>query len=242
MFGKVNTLHSHVLPWVDVPLVTTNLLGGDEGVSDAGISVERLIQNPWLFLDATGRVDRGDAGDVFQSTKRGDLSYVTHLRAYGDINESSNVDIGTSYAFGHNGEAEELAAVRPTTSLYGIDATFRWKPLRRAIYTSFLGRSELVWSRREQLAGLQKAFGFYVAGDYQFARRWTAGARYDLSDHLDDGSLRDKGQSLLLTYRPTEFSVIRGQYRRTKFAIGETANEFLFQFLFAIGAHGAHPF
>ena len=35
---------------------------------------------------------------------------------------------------------------------------------------------------------------------------------------------------------------MRGQYRRTRFAIGETANEFLFQFLFAIGAHGAHPF
>ena len=59
---------------------------------------------------------------------------------------------------------------------------FRWKPLRRSIYNSFLGRSELVWSRREQPDGLQKAFGFYVSGDYQFARRWFAGARYDRSE------------------------------------------------------------
>jgi hypothetical protein len=35
---------------------------------------------------------------------------------------------------------------------------------------------------------------------------------------------------------------VRGQYRRTAYAIGPTANEFLFQFQFAIGAHGAHPF
>ena len=30
-FGKVNTLHAHVLPWVDEPLVMKNLLGGEEG-------------------------------------------------------------------------------------------------------------------------------------------------------------------------------------------------------------------
>ena len=55
-------------------------------------------------------------------------------------------------------------------------------------------------------------------------------------------SLLDKGGSLLLTFWPSEFSQIRGQYRRTDYAEGPTANEFLFQFLFSIGAHGAHPF
>jgi hypothetical protein len=35
---------------------------------------------------------------------------------------------------------------------------------------------------------------------------------------------------------------VRGQYRRTKYAEGVTANELLFQFLFSIGAHGAHAF
>ena len=242
-FGKVNTLHAHVLPWVDVPLVNENLLGGDEGISDAGISVARLIPNPWIFLEATGQVYRGDAGDVFQSSKRGELSYVTHLRAYGDISESTNIDLGASYAFGHHGEDidTDITEQDLNAQLYSIDATLRWKPLRRAIYNSFLGRSEIVWSRREQLDGLSKAFGFYVSGDYQFARRWFAGARYDLSDRANE-ALRDTGQSLLLTYKPTEFSLIRGQYRRTNYAGAENAHEFLFQFLFAIGAHGAHPF
>jgi hypothetical protein len=36
---------------------------------------------------------------------------------------------------------------------------------------------------------------------------------------------------------------VRGQYRRTSYGDrDEPLNEFLFQFLFAIGAHGAHPF
>ena len=243
-FGKINSLHSHVLPWTDRPLVMDNLVGGEEGFADAGLSVARLIPNPWVFLEATGQVYRGDSGDLFQSSKRGEVSYVGHLRGYGDINESSNIDLGLSYARGHNGSgvADDIDNGRFTTALYSIDATFRWKPLRRAIYNSFLGRSELIWSRRDQPDGLQKAFGYYVAGDYQFARRWFAGARYDRSNRADDASLLDSGQSLLLTYKPTEFSLVRGQYRRTKFALGETANEFLFQFLFAIGAHGAHPF
>ena len=45
-FGKVNSLHNHVLPWTDRPLVTRNLVGGEDGISDAGISVARLIPNP----------------------------------------------------------------------------------------------------------------------------------------------------------------------------------------------------
>jgi hypothetical protein len=52
-FGKVNTFHTHQLPWPDRPLVTENLLGGEEGIADAGISLARLITNPWMFLEAT---------------------------------------------------------------------------------------------------------------------------------------------------------------------------------------------
>ena len=50
-FGKVNTLHNHVLPWTDRPLVTNNLVNGEDGISDAGFSVARLIPNPWFFLE-----------------------------------------------------------------------------------------------------------------------------------------------------------------------------------------------
>jgi hypothetical protein len=243
-FGRVNTLHSHAISWTDRPLVQNNLMGGDEGIADAGFSVARLLPNPWIFLEATGEVYRGDAGDLFDSSQRGDLSYVGHLRGYHDITESTNVELGASYTRGHNssGVVDGVDVGRFVTQLWGMDATFRWRPLQRAIYRSFLGRSELVWSRREQPGSREHAFGYFVSGDYQFARRWTAGGRYDRSDRADEASLFDTGQSLLLTFRPSEFSQLRDQYRRTNYAVGDTANEFLFQFLFSIGAHGAHPF
>jgi hypothetical protein len=48
--------------------------------------------------------------------------------------------------------------------------------------------------------------------------------------------------SAFVTFWPTEFSQIRGQYRLTKYAEKVNGNEFLFQFNFSIGAHGAHVF
>lgn len=244
-FGKVNGLHTHALPWADRPLVTRNLVGGEDGINDAGLSVARLIPNPWLFLEVTGQVFRGDSADVFQSNRRGDLTYLGRLRAYQDLGESTNIDLGASIATGHNsaGVRDGVDLGRFTTRLFGVDATLRWKPLQRSIYHSFIARGEFVWSRREQDAGPQSAFGYYVSGDYQLGRRWFAGVRVDRSGRADQAELFDTGQALVLTYMPSEFSVIRGMYRRTRYAQQHrTANEFLMQFQFAIGAHGAHPF
>ncbi|HET6955531.1 MAG TPA: hypothetical protein VFI56_03090 [Vicinamibacterales bacterium] len=251
-FGKVNTLHNHILTWTDRPLVTQNLVGGEDGIDDAGISVARLIPNPWIFLEATGQVFRGDSGDLYKSNKRSDLSYVGHLRGYQDITESSNLDLGFSYSRGHNNSATTAPTGTPesmddfTTQLYGIDATFRWKPLQRSLYHSFVGRTEWIWSRRDQPTGLQSTDGFYVSGDYQLGRRWFAGARFDRSGHATDASLVDTGGSFVITYWPSEFSQVRAQYRRTNYetapSIVSSANELLFQFQFSIGAHGAHPF
>ena len=238
-FGKVNTLHNHVLPWTDRPLVTGNLVGGEDGINDAGLAVSRIIPAPkGLFLEGTAQLFRGDSDGVFRSYKRSNVSSVGHLRAYRDISESTNLDLGASYSRGHSVIGPDVR-----DQLYGVDATLRWKPLRRAIYHSFVGRSELIWSRIAQSPRVTTPFGYYVSGDYQVARRWFAGARFDRSERLTGLALaQDTGGSLVLTYWPSEFSQIRGQFRRTAYGDNRTANEFLFQFQFSIGAHGAHPF
>ena len=197
-----------------------------------------------MFLEATGQVFRGDSDDVFTRDARGDLSYVGHLRGYQDITESTNIDLGVSVrARPQRLRASSTARLRPVHD----------RPLRRRrdVPLEAAAAVDLPLVPRPRRAGLEPArsagwpqdgSGFYVSGDYQFARRWFAGAALDRSDRADDASLSDTGQSLLLTFKPSEFSQIRGQYRRTNYADGATANEFLFQFQFAIGAHGAHPF
>ena len=252
-FGKVNTLHNHVLPWVDRPLVTQNLVGGEDGIDDAGFSVQRILPAPknW-FLEATGQTFRGDSPDVFTSSRKNDVSVVGRLRAYRDLTESTNMDLGGSYSRGHNLFGSDFV-----THLYGIDATFRWKPLQRAIYRSFVARSEFIWRQQNQpdltacltitcptfvRGGFQRAFGFYASGDFQFARRWFLGGRVDRSDRPFDSSLTDQGGSLVLTYWPSEFAQVRGQYRFTRYAQNFDAHEAFIQLQFALGAHGAHPF
>lgn len=242
-FGKVNRLHTHRIPWVDRPLVTQNLVGGDEGISLPGVSLSRLIQNSALFLEATGEAYYGSS-DVFESRQKSKLTYVGRLRGYRDITEGTNIDLGGSYANGPSAQAPETFTLEDTnTELFGFDATFRYRPLRRAIYRRFQARTELVWSRPRSngLVG-ERAFGYYGSGEYQFARRWFAGARYDRSEQAVDPSLVDSGGSFYLTFWPSEFNQVRGQYRRTKYGDGVTVNEFLFQLNFSIGAHGAHVF
>jgi hypothetical protein len=237
-FGKVNGLHNDALPWTDRPLVTGNLVAGEEGINDAGLSVTRILPAPKdLFLEVTGQVYRGESPDLFTPERRRDVTVVGHLRGYRDLTEATNVDLGFSYARGRND-----AGADSFTQLYGVDATFRYKPLRRAIYRSFLARAEFIWSRRDQLPFTQRAFGFYTAGEYRLSRRWTVGGRFDRSDRAQMADRTDTGFSALLTYWPSEFSQIRGQYRFARYAEGRDANELRFQFLFNIGSHGAHPF
>jgi hypothetical protein len=253
-FGKVNTLHNHVLPWVDRPLVTQNLVGGEDGIDDAGLSFEHILPAPnkW-FLDFTGQTFRGDSSDIYTASNKNDPSVVGHLRGYRDLTDNSNLDLGFSYSRGHN-----LFGSQYITNLYGIDATYHWKPLQRSIYHSFIARSEFIWRQQDQpslavcsqgvtcpintASGFQRAFGFYASGDYQFARRWFVGARADRSDRAFNASLHDEGGSLVLTYWPSEFAQIRGQYRFTRYADKFDANEAFIQLQFALGAHGAHPF
>ena len=269
-FGKVNTMHNHVLPWADRPLVNENLVGGEDGIDDAGFSIQRILPAPkGIFLEATGQLFRGDTGaqtffvpvtpanptgTVLQTlftaaAHKSDVATVEHLRGYKDITESTNLDLGFSYARGHN----ELGSPF-LTQLYGMDATLRWKPLRRSIYHSFVGRTEAIWSQRQQplqlplplstisLPGEQRSFGMYASGDYQLARRWFVGGRYDYAQRARNDRQLDRGAAATLTYWPSEFSQIRAEYRFTRYAEGINANELLMQVQFSLGAHGAHPF
>jgi len=67
----------------------------------------------------TGQVFRGDSGEgdelLFQSHSKNDVSTVAHLRGLQRPNESTNLELGASYARGHN----ELAQIF-ITSLYGM--------------------------------------------------------------------------------------------------------------------------
>ncbi|MCU1350314.1 MAG: hypothetical protein JWO56_3344 [Acidobacteria bacterium] len=245
-FGKANTWHTHVRPWVDQPLVIHNFFG-DEQLHDDGISVSKVFPNEKnIYIEATGEVLRGELAGVFDHPNQNDLSYNAHLKAFKDLSENSNLELGTSYA---RGTSLSGAGANQFT---GLDVTYRWKPLQQGLYRGFIGRFEAISNRNADLE--HRLFGFYASGDYQLANRWFTGLRvdradrgtpFDLASGVDpDPSYRatDHGVSATLTFWPSEFSQLRGQLRRTSYGGAKSVTEFLFQLQFAIGAHGAHTF
>jgi len=139
-FGKVNTLHNHVLPWIDRPLVTQDLVGGEDGIQDAGMSLSKILPAPkGFFLEGTAQIYRGDAYGVYPGKPpRSQVATVEHLRLYKDLTDNTNIDLGGSWSRGHSPWAAAF------NQLSGFDAMLRWKPLQRSIYRSFVGRSEVI--------------------------------------------------------------------------------------------------
>ncbi|HUR80767.1 MAG TPA: hypothetical protein VM733_08370 [Thermoanaerobaculia bacterium] len=229
-FGKANTWHAHQRPWVDQPLMLTRFLG-EEGAADVGVSVSKDIPNPFgAFIEATGEVYSGDVENVFARQADNDLFYNAHLKFFRDLGENSNIEAGTSYARGTVPEGGH-------NRLAGVDITYRWKPLSRSIYNSFIARFEGLADERSDFGTL---YGWYASADYQFAQRWYTGVRVDAADAFEGGT--DHAYSATLTFWPSEFSQMRGQFRRTTLGIGPSFNELLLQLQFSIGAHGAHTF
>lgn len=231
-FGKANTWHTHVRPWIDQPLMIHNFFG-DEQLHDDGISVSRLITSRLGTAEITGEVTAGNVDGVFERTNSNDLLYNTHAKLFRDLNENSNVELGASYATG------TVSGTR--NSFSGVDLTYRWRPLQQGLYRSMIVRAEGLLNDNPE--GERNLRGFYVSLDRQLARRWFAGARVDRADRIEEGGIdADKGVSATVTFWPSEFSQLRGQLRRTRYGSADPVNEFLFQLQFAIGAHGAHTF
>jgi hypothetical protein len=239
-FGKANTWHTHARPWVDQPLMVSRFLGA-EGLADVGLSVSKDIPNPFnTFIEATGEVYSGDVENAFGRVNQNDLFYNTHLKVFRDLTENSNLEVGTSWASGTL-PPDEQGLDLGHNRFGAVDVTYRWKPLSRSIYNSFIGRFEGLVNRRGDFD--RNLYGYYVSGDYQFAQRWFTGVRFDHADRVDGlERLNDRAISATLTFWPSEFSQLRAQLRRTSLGQGPTYNELLLQLQFAIGAHGAHVF
>jgi hypothetical protein len=103
--------------------------------------------------------------------------------------------------------------------------------------------------------------GWYLQGVYQFTPRWRAGLRYDTLDsgdaqigHVTSGTLPAEAFPALLAgdpsrttvmvdWNPSEFSRWRLQYAWDEARDdGDTDRQLSLQYLFGIGAHGAHKY
>ncbi|MBI4800959.1 MAG: hypothetical protein HY796_00360 [Elusimicrobia bacterium] len=247
-FGKFNLTHRPETAFADRPLSHEAYLG-EEGLASAGGGLSWHIPNPWLLvnLDAQAFVLPGaDEVPAFGKAKRNDLLYIGRLGGYYDLTESANITLGGSCAFGAAGrEFNPVTASSSTLSsrLYSLDLTYRWKNPRRAIYRSLFWQTELLWNRREITAGsYENTMGYFSHLEYQFARRWRAGGRYDWTRAPGDGTAHESGGLVYLTFMPSEFSRISLQGRQVDRSGGTKEKLGFLKLTFNIGPHGVHLF
>ena len=231
-FGKQNAMHTHMWFQADQPLALRTMLG-DEGLNDVGVSVNHLLPTPWMS-DLTVEVTGGRNADVFGGA-RSDLAYNVAWRNFWDLTDNANLEAQLSLAGGKN-------ATGHGTGLGNLSVTYRYKPLSSGTRASFLWRTEVIRENYRGMDGINRSTGAFSYVDWQFTRGWFAGLRADYAEHPSDPRMHDKGGALTLTFFPSEFQKFRLQYERIDYAGLGPRNALVFEYGFAIGPHGAHPF
>ncbi|MGB5103252.1 MAG: TonB-dependent receptor [Steroidobacteraceae bacterium] len=152
------------------------------------------------------------------------------------------------------------------------DATFKWTPTADTRRRELKLQAEYLQRTEEGDLGFDtdgagesgsyrsRQSGWYVQGTYRFMPRWRVGLRYD---ELDAGSTRiglvQQGElaagdfplllpaspsrvTTMIDWSPSEFSRLRAQYAWDDARDAATDRQLLIQYIYAIGAHGAHKF
>ncbi|HSF20160.1 MAG TPA: hypothetical protein VLK65_31885 [Vicinamibacteria bacterium] len=241
-FGRANVDHRPESFAVDRPDVVTAYFG-EEGLSEMGVAVSRLIPNPWdLFMELELDVLQG-ANDVsFGGGTAKDLLYNVHYRTFFDLTSEQSLNLGVSYANGVNRMLDELGE-SARSQFEGVDFTYQWKPLALGKYRSFLLQTEAIFNQVGGGDARTDTWGLYSFARYQLGRRWFAGARFDLSQMTDLPDQRARSFSALTEFYPSEFQRFRLQYKVTDVNGTEPAAHQLFaQWFYLIGSHGAHKF
>ena len=237
-FGRLNQIHPPEVSFVDYPL-PLEMYFGEEGMVETGISLSVLIPNPWdQFWEGILEVTNGDNETAFNGNATNDLAYTGHFTTFFDISDNATLELGGSFASGKN---DRLGNQR--TNIYGVDLTYKWRPLDRGLYKSFIWQSELFIVNKE-ISPLEtsNAAGFYSYLTWQMGTRWYLSGRYDRAESLQFVSVFEEKYIAALTFYPSTFQTLRFQSTTTKEPNGATDTILSFQLNFAIGAHGAHTY
>ncbi len=241
-FGRANPIHLHAVPWIDYPFVIRRYFG-NEGLFGTGAELSWLIPNPWKqYMSLTYEVFNNDNDILFAGQEGDDFTHLFRFKTSRDISPASTVDLGTSIATAPNdgGHGGHRATVG------GVDLTYHWKPKGQGLYRSFLWQSEAYTSHTETWHGGETAWGMYSAAEYQLARRWKLGLRYDNTELPNRSSRHERGYSAYLTFLQSEFLFWRLGYIYTDRNFAEDGNsddqQVMLQLNWTLGAHPAHKF
>jgi hypothetical protein len=264
--GYQNGIHQHAWDFQDAPLPYKAFLGGR--LNDDGVQAKWVAPTD-LLVELGAELARGRAFPASDASRNSAGSWTLFGHVGGDIGESMAWRGGLSYlhASPQDRAFEDVAPQSFTgdSKLWIADFILKWAPNGNASVTNlklqaeFFRRAEdgtLTYSTTPGSYSSEQS-GWYAQAVYQFMPRWRVGYRYDRLSHgtVSNGlGLTAADSPVLLTdYNPSrstlmvdwsasEFSRLRLQLAADKSHAGVTDNQVLLQYIFSLGAHGAHTF
>lgn len=249
--GRVNPVHPHALPFIDIPNVLVNYFG-DDGLKDEGFSLSWLVPNPLDFYqEITLEVTSGPLNSPsFVRSNSNRYLYLAHFKNFWDLSQDATLEVGLTGMVGPNDSSF-------STTIGAIDLTYKWKPLQYNTYQSFVWQSEAFFSRAKyrensflsspNVASLFddpniNSWGMYTAITYQLEKRWFLTGRFDYSNFPFSSALAERAYSATLGWYATEFQKIELEGKTTTSNFQDQYSQAMLRWIFVIGAHGAHAY
>lgn len=238
--GRANLSHPHAQPWVDQPTVNLAYFG-EEQLRDDGLEVSWLAPTPF-YWELSGAVTRSPTDSpTFARSERDDFLYLFHSKFLWDLAARTTLEFGLT---GMRGPASPDGVA--DAEVRGADLTFKWVP---STYRGLTWQTEVFSRRLPQDDGASpdlEDWGAFTAPHLRLSKRWFLGFRLDYLDYDDAFTFAGADRwdaSTVVEYWPSEFQTLRGQVRRTWDDLAEDpVDALLLEWVWVMGAHGAHPY
>lgn len=234
--GKINPVHPHALPFIDLPNAYVNYFG-EEGLNDEGASLSWLLPNKAFYQEFIVQATSGSGESP--SFYRGDNNrfiYLGHLKNFFTLSDNATLEFGLTGITGPNDSSRN-------TNMVAADITYKWKPVQMNTYKSLVWQNEIFYSNAKYTAGkMSNSLGLYSFLEYQLAKRWFLTGRYDYAQKPYDRSMVEQAYSLTAGWLATEFQKIEFEDKITNDNSQPDYNQFWLRWIFVIGAHGAHQY
>jgi hypothetical protein len=234
--GRLNTVHPHALPFIDMPNAYVNYFG-EEGLNDEGLSLSWLLPTKAFYQEIIFQATSGyTESPAFARSEKNRLLYVSHLKNFFTLNDDNTLEFGLTGISGPNDSAR-------VTNMAAADITYKWKPVKLNTYHSLTWQSEFYFNHANLADNISvNSFGMYSFLQYQLAKRWFLTGRYDYSQKPYDKTIKENAFSLTAGWYATEFSKLEFETKTTDDNIDKRFYQAWLRWIFVIGAHGAHQY
>jgi len=246
-FGVINRWHKHSLDQFDYPLPIKTIFGED-GLNQIGLSFNWLL--PSLGADASDlviEVTNAQNNNLFMGETFTFPATLLHFKNYWDLSRNTYLELGLTGMYGKNrspiydDSRDIIGEGKYNTLVYGADLTLFWQPVNKALYHSFLWRTELFYADKEISPNQKiKTFGGYSYIEYKFSEQWQAGIRFDYTQPFEvDNSSKYSFQIVpYITWWQSHWVKLRLQYNYledTELAFAPSTLRL--QVIWAVGPH-----